>query len=133
MTEQTYHQWIDRRAAVIARTAQGDDYARGDAISYCDRPTVDIELPNRRRITWVADLCVADPEPSTRTSPPVLTERQRDVVRLVADGYSNAEICRALVLAMNTVKTHLAKASLALGARNRTDLVARALRTGVIE
>jgi DNA-binding NarL/FixJ family response regulator len=50
-----------------------------------------------------------------------LTDRQMDVLRLVARGMSNKEIARALALAPSTVKTHLAQIQTCLGAVNRTD------------
>ena len=57
---------------------------------------------------------------------PLLTDRQRDVLRLVARGLSNKEIAQALDLAPETVKTHLARAQMLLGAKNRTDAATRA-------
>ena len=56
----------------------------------------------------------------------MLTDRQRDVLRLVARGLSNKEIAQALDLAPETVKTHLARAQMLLGAKNRTDAATRA-------
>jgi DNA-binding NarL/FixJ family response regulator len=50
-----------------------------------------------------------------------LTDRQMDVLRLVARGLSNKEIARSLALAPSTVKTHLAHIQNCLGAVNRTD------------
>lgn len=50
-----------------------------------------------------------------------LTERQMDVLRLMAKGHSNKEIARQLQLAPSTVKTHLSQLLTHLGASNRTD------------
>lgn len=50
-----------------------------------------------------------------------LTDRQMDVLRLMAKGYSNKEIARQLQLAPSTVKTHLSQLLTHLGASNRTD------------
>ena len=55
-----------------------------------------------------------------------LTERQLDVLRLVARGQSNKEIGRMLELAPSTVKTHLAHILVVLGASNRTDASVKA-------
>ena len=55
-----------------------------------------------------------------------LSERQREVLRLVAQGYSNKEIAQALDLAPETVKTHIARVQTVLGAKNRTDAATRA-------
>lgn len=50
-----------------------------------------------------------------------LTERQMQVLRLMAQGLSNKEIARTLNLAPSTVKTHLSQLLVHLGATNRTD------------
>lgn len=50
-----------------------------------------------------------------------LTERQMDVIRLVAQGLTNKQIARALNLAPSTIKTHLAHLQAFLGAANRTE------------
>lgn len=59
-----------------------------------------------------------------------LTERELDVLRLVASGYSNREIAEALFLAEGTVKNHISATLTKLGARDRTNAVLRALREG---
>jgi len=55
-----------------------------------------------------------------------LTDRQLQVLRLVALGRSNKEIGRALTLAPSTVKTHVTQLLIALGCTNRTEAAARA-------
>ncbi len=55
-----------------------------------------------------------------------LTERQMEVLRLIARGQSNKEIARALDLAPSTVKTHVAQVLTCLGAANRTDAAIKA-------
>ncbi|AUH32611.1 response regulator transcription factor [Paracoccus tegillarcae] len=54
-----------------------------------------------------------------------LTQRQLDVLRLVADGQSNKRIAAMLGLSIHTVKLHLHNANLRLGARNRTEAAMR--------
>lgn len=54
-----------------------------------------------------------------------LTQRQLDVLQLVADGQSNKRIAAKLGLSIHTVKLHLHNASLRLGARNRTEAAMR--------
>lgn len=51
-----------------------------------------------------------------------LTDRERDVVRAVARGLTNAEICAALAISLSTVKTHLNVVQRKLGVRNRTEV-----------
>ncbi|WP_243229639.1 response regulator transcription factor [Microbacterium sp. CIAB417] len=62
-----------------------------------------------------------------------LTERETEVLRLVASGYSNRQIADALYLAEGTVKNHLSAVLAKLGARDRTNAVLRALRDGHLE
>jgi len=77
-------------------------------------------------------LKVQDAAP-VRASPLIaaLTEREREVVALIADGMSNAEIARQLTLSPLTVKTHANHAMTKLGARDRAQLVVLAYQTGL--
>ncbi|MDT0565929.1 response regulator transcription factor [Streptomyces sp. DSM 3412] len=59
-----------------------------------------------------------------------LTERELDVVRLVALGHTNAEIAASMFVSLSTVKTHLGSVQLKLAARNRVEIAAWAWRTG---
>jgi DNA-binding NarL/FixJ family response regulator len=59
---------------------------------------------------------------------PELTQRERDVLRLLADGLANEEIGKRLYLSAETVRTHVRKAMDKLDADTRTQAVARALR-----
>ncbi|GAA1823890.1 response regulator transcription factor [Nesterenkonia flava] len=61
-----------------------------------------------------------------------LTDRELEVLRLVAEGYSNRQIAGIVHLAEGTVKNHLSAILLKLGARDRTNAVLRALREGLL-
>jgi DNA-binding NarL/FixJ family response regulator len=61
-----------------------------------------------------------------------LTEREFDVVRLVARGRTNAEIAEELVISLSTVKTHLGAVQRKLAARNRTEVAIWAWETGAV-
>ena len=76
----------------------------------------------------------ADPKTDVpaRTAPPAesLTDRELDVVRLVALGRTNAEIAAELYVSLSTVKTHLSSVQLKLDARNRVEIAAWAWQNG---
>ena len=63
---------------------------------------------------------------------PQLTKREREVLRLLADGLSNEEIGKRLFLSPETVRTHVQKAMRRLEADTRTQAVALALRQSLI-
>ncbi|MGH3004220.1 MAG: LuxR C-terminal-related transcriptional regulator [Gaiellaceae bacterium] len=63
---------------------------------------------------------------------PQLTQRDRAVLRLLADGLSNEEIGKELFISAETVRTHVRKAMGKLDADTRTQAVARALRDNLI-
>jgi DNA-binding NarL/FixJ family response regulator len=64
---------------------------------------------------------------------PVLTGREREIVRLLGAGRSNAEIASALFVSAATVKTHLAHIYEKLGVRSRYDALGRAVALGLLD
>lgn len=64
---------------------------------------------------------------------PELTGREREVVRLMADGHSNRAIAAALYLSEATIKTHLVRVYRKLGVDNRAAAVSEAVRRGLLE
>jgi DNA-binding NarL/FixJ family response regulator len=70
--------------------------------------------------------------PGTDNTPRELSAREVEVLQLVADGQSNKEIGEALNLSALTVKSHLSRIGRKLGTGDRAQMVALAMRAGVI-
>ncbi|AXB43701.1 response regulator [Amycolatopsis albispora] len=75
-----------------------------------------------------------DTDPAPRPQPLVvpLSDRELDVLRLLADGHSNREIAGSLFLAEGTVKNHVTSVLAKLGARDRTQAALRARALGLL-
>lgn len=71
----------------------------------------------------------AEPE----TPPSDLSERETDVLRLIALGHTNAEIAEQLYISVRTVETHRAHIQQKLGVSSRAELVRSALSRGLVE
>jgi DNA-binding NarL/FixJ family response regulator len=61
-----------------------------------------------------------------------LSKREREVIRLLSDGLTNDEIGKKLFISPDTVRTHIRRSITKLGAHNRTEAVAIALRRSLI-
>jgi DNA-binding NarL/FixJ family response regulator len=97
--------------------------ARGDA------------LLSPKAVRGLIDRFLAQPETNQAAVPErleVLTEREREVVGLVATGLSNDEIADKLFVSPLTAKTHVNRAMVKLGARDRAQLVVIAFQTGLV-
>ncbi|HLF63587.1 MAG TPA: LuxR C-terminal-related transcriptional regulator [Saprospiraceae bacterium] len=69
---------------------------------------------------------VAMPDPEAQLKRLGITQREHEVLRLVAEGYSNQEISNALFISESTVKTHVSNVLVKLDARRRTQAVQKA-------
>jgi DNA-binding NarL/FixJ family response regulator len=79
---------------------------------------------------------VSRPHPRTLTQPDGLVEltgREREVLELIAQGLTNAEIAHTLQLSPLTAKTHVSRILMKLGARDRVQLVVIAYQSGIVD
>jgi DNA-binding NarL/FixJ family response regulator len=85
----------------------------------------------RRLIAHFADRAPAPPR-AAAAGLAELTEREREVLALVARGLSNAELAGTLRVSLPTAKTHVSRILTKLGARDRTQLVILAYESGIV-
>ena len=95
--------------------------ARGDALV---SPAVTVRLLRHMEET--------ERGPAPGPAAAALSERELDIVRLVAVGHTNQEICAGLFLSLSSVKTYLARIQAKIGARNRVEIAAWAWEHRVV-
>ena len=135
---------------VILTTFDLDDYVytalKAGASGFLVKDTDPVELIHGVRVTARGDALLAPSvtrrliaEFATRikTPPPsraidTLTDREREVMTLVAEGLTNDEIARRLVVSPATAKTHVSRVLTKLGARDRAQLVVLAYESGMV-
>lgn len=104
--------------------------ARGDALV---SPAVTVRLLRRLELAEQGAVPTEPPAPDGGPEPHgLLSTRERDIVRLVAVGRTNQEICDELFLSLSTVKTYLGRIQAKLDARNRVEVAAWAWEHGVV-
>ncbi|MGZ4408496.1 MAG: response regulator transcription factor [Gaiellaceae bacterium] len=96
-----------------------------DSRGRCRRPHVNPELGDR--------LVAAEAEAARLAKADPLSEREREVLRLLAVGHTNQEIAKRLYISVRTVETHRAHVMQKLRLQTRADLVAYALERGLLE
>jgi DNA-binding NarL/FixJ family response regulator len=141
---------LDAVKVVILTTFELDEYVvealRAGASGFLVKDTEPVDL--LRAVRVVADgeallspsvtrrliaefVSRAAPRPDT-PGLEALTEREREVMALVAGGLSNAEIAEHLVVSPATARTHVSRAMIKLGARDRAQLVVFAYESGLV-
>jgi len=135
---------------VILTTFELDEYVfeamRAGASGFLVKHTEPVELVRAVRVVATGDALLSPSvtrrlirEFASRAKAPppadsldVLTERERELVGLVGEGLSNDEIAQRLVLSPATVKTHINRSMVKLGARDRAHLVVFAYEAGLV-
>jgi DNA-binding NarL/FixJ family response regulator len=80
----------------------------------------------------VSEFVARPPDARSPAGLETLTNREREVLALVAHGLNNDEIAAAMTLSPTTAKTHVSRAMTKLGARDRAQLVVFAYQTGLV-
>ena len=99
--------------------------ARGEAVMH---PRVAARLVQELQSTSPGNLGTRSPGP-----PPLLSEREQEVLRLIAEGQSNTEIAERLVISENTVKSHVSNILGKLHLADRTQAAIYAWREGLMD
>jgi len=79
----------------------------------------------------VTEFAARSRQPRLTVELDALTEREREVMALVAEGLTNAEIAERLVVSPATAKTHVSRAMVKLGVRDRAQMVVLAYESGL--
>jgi DNA-binding NarL/FixJ family response regulator len=141
---------LGRVRIVILTTFQLDEYLfealRYGASGFLVKDTEPVDLVTAVRVVAAGDSLISPgmtrrliAEFASRSKAPrpaaelgVLTEREREVVALVAGGLTNEEIAEQLFMSPATARTHVSRAMTKLGARDRAQLVVFAYETGLV-
>ncbi|HWM22220.1 MAG TPA: response regulator transcription factor [Ilumatobacteraceae bacterium] len=143
---------LSETRVIILTTFDLDEYVhealRAGASGFLLKDTLPVDLLNAVRVVADGDALISPkitrrlieefarrPEPSAAAAAAAslgqLTDREREVLELVAKGHSNAEIAAELFVSHATVKTHVSRLLMKLDARDRAQLVMIAYETGV--
>jgi DNA-binding NarL/FixJ family response regulator len=141
----------DRPRVLMLTTFDLDDYVyealRAGASGFLLKDATAAELVHAVRVVAAGDALLAPsvtrrliadfarrprPDPPFPVTVGALTQRETEVLRLIARGLSNTEISTALVIAEQTTKTHVGRILAKLGLRDRAQAVVFAYETGVV-
>jgi DNA-binding NarL/FixJ family response regulator len=141
---------LARTHVVILTTFELDDYVsraiRAGASGFLVKDTEPVELIRAIRVVASGDALLspsvtrrllervaAELREAPDTAPlDVLTDREREVLALVGQGKTNAEIAHALFMSPLTAKTHVSRIMTKVNARDRVQLVVLAYETGLV-
>jgi DNA-binding NarL/FixJ family response regulator len=135
---------------VILTTFELDEYVfealRSGASGFLVKHTEPVELLHAVRVVaggdallspgvtrrLIGEFATRAKEPRSTSALDALTDREREVMTLVGEGLNNEEIAARLILSPATAKTHVSRAMVKLGARDRAQLVVFAYEAGLV-
>ena len=141
----------DPPRVIVLTTFQLDEYVfgalRAGASGFLLKGTEPAELLQALRVVMrgdallspavtrslVSEFVARPPDARASAGMEILTNREREVVALVAHGLNNDEIAATMVLSPTTAKTHVSRAMTKLGARDRAQLVVFAYQSGLVQ
>ncbi|HTX32885.1 MAG TPA: response regulator transcription factor [Solirubrobacteraceae bacterium] len=141
---------LDAARIVILTTFELDEYVfeaiRSGAAGFLVKDTKPTELIEAVRVVaggdallspsvtqrLIAEFAARAKEPPAASVLEELTDREREVMALAAGGLTNEQIANRLVVSVATAKTHVSRAMVKLGARDRAQLVVLAYETGLV-
>ena len=124
--------WVHDRALMLSLL--DDERALAEAIQTARR--LGAEPLTRRVTTRMRELGMRvprGPRQTTRANPAGLTDRQLEVLALIADGHTNAEIAERLVVSQRTAEHHVAAVLAKLGTATRRDAARRAKELALLD
>ena len=113
----------------LTKDASAEEIERAIRALAAGRTHLDAEV--QERLVAAARGAAPDPPDPAETRPDSLTEREAEVLKLIAGGLSNGEIAAALVVSAATVKTHVNRIFYKTGSRDRAQAVRYAYRRGL--
>jgi two-component system, NarL family, response regulator NreC len=132
-----------QRTRVIVLTAQRDPSFAAEALrlgaaGYLPKEAAEDQMLEAIRVaagggTYLEPQLGARLAASAAATPAELTDRELEVLRLIARGQTNREVAERLFLSVRTVETHRARLQRKLGLSRRSDLVEYALERGLVE
>ena len=123
--------WVYDRALMLSML--DDETSLGEALEIARRLGAGpLTMQVTRRMRELAIRVPAGQRDSTRVNPAGLTARQLEVLALVADGLTNAEIAARLVVSQRTAEHHLAAVLTKLGVKTRREAARRASELGLV-
>ncbi len=120
---------LARLRDALQATATGTDRLGG---TYVDRLIDAIQAEIDRVLRPLEPVAPGASSPATASCPETLSERESEVLRLIAEGCSNREIADRLVIAVSTVKWYVNNIYAKLGVDSRTKAIARARATNLL-
>jgi DNA-binding NarL/FixJ family response regulator len=141
---------LDEVRIVILTTFELDEYVfdaiRSGAAGFLVKDTKPADLIEAVRVVaggeallspsitrrLIAEFAARAKQPPSTAALEELTDREREVMALAAGGLSNEQIAERLVVSVATAKTHVSRAMVKLGVRDRAQLVVLAYETGLV-